>query len=157
LTRHSGRLGRGCEGGEYYVKSSGFPFRGGDQMNSRDVGRTGLAVGVLLTLGMAQAPTPPAPRVVRVRAERFSFTPSEIRLKTGETVELRLKSDDTGHGFRIADAEIDVVIPKRGQGEISVVFTGGKPGRYEFECSHMCGAGHSFMRGVIVVKDEGSR
>lgn len=126
-------------------------------MRIRRIMRAWVAAGVLLTLGMAQAPTQPAPRVVRVRAERFSFTPSEIEVKTGETIELRLKSDDTGHGFRIADTEIDVVIPKRGQGEISVLFTGGKPARHEFECSHMCGAGHSFMRGVIVVKDGGSR
>jgi heme/copper-type cytochrome/quinol oxidase subunit 2 len=28
-----------------------------------------------------------------------------------------------------------------------------KAGRYVFECSKLCGAGHSFMRGVIVVSE----
>jgi heme/copper-type cytochrome/quinol oxidase subunit 2 len=27
-----------------------------------------------------------------------------------------------------------------------------KAGRYTFECSHLCGAGHEFMRGVIIAE-----
>ena len=92
-------------------------------------------------------------RVVRISAERFAFTPSEIAMTTGEEVEIRLKSDDTSHGFRLIGRDVDLTIPKRGQGETSVVFKPERAGRYEFECSHLCGAGHSFMRGVIVVKD----
>jgi heme/copper-type cytochrome/quinol oxidase subunit 2 len=34
---------------------------------------------------------------------------------------------------------------------VVVTFTPPKAGRYTFECSHTCGAGHAFMRGVIVV------
>jgi heme/copper-type cytochrome/quinol oxidase subunit 2 len=34
-----------------------------------------------------------------------------------------------------------------------VTFTPEKAGRYTFECSKLCGAGHSFMRGVIIVSD----
>ena len=111
-----------------------------------------LSTIVLVGLVATQAPVAQDRRVVRVRAERFHFTPSEIQVAAGETIELRLKSDDTAHGFKIAGTAIDIDIPKRGQGEASVVFSQGTPGRYEFECSHMCGAGHSFMRGVIVVK-----
>ena len=33
---------------------------------------------------------------------------------------------------------------------MTVTFTPEKAGRYTFECSQLCGAGHSFMRGVIV-------
>jgi cytochrome c oxidase subunit 2 len=92
-------------------------------------------------------------RIVKISAERFSFTPSEIAMTTGEEIEIRLKSDDTSHGFRLVGRDVDLTIPKRGQGEVSVVFKPEQAGRYEFECSHLCGAGHSFMRGVIVVKD----
>jgi cytochrome c oxidase subunit 2 len=92
-------------------------------------------------------------RVVRIKAERFAFTPSEIAMTAGEEIEIRLKSDDTGHGFRLVGKDVDITIPKRGQGEAVVVFKGERAGKYEFECSHLCGAGHSFMRGVIVVKD----
>lgn len=92
-------------------------------------------------------------RVVRILAERFSFTPSEIRVPRGVTLELRVRSDDTMHGFRIAARSVNVMVPKRRQGEAVVVFEATEPGRYEFECSRLCGAGHNFMRGAIVVEE----
>jgi cytochrome c oxidase subunit 2 len=92
-------------------------------------------------------------QVVEVTAERFTFTPSEVRTKVGATLEFRLRSDDTNHGFRILGTDIKVIIPKRGQGLQTVRFTPDKPGRYTFECAKLCGAGHSFMRGVIVVAE----
>lgn len=111
---------------------------------------SGLAV--LLLMGAAQSPATPQPRVIRIRAERFAFTPAEIPLQEGETVEFRIKSDDTVHGFHISGTMTDVAIPKRGLGEVSVFFTAGAPGRYAFECNRMCGAGHDFMSGEIIVK-----
>lgn len=90
--------------------------------------------------------------VVTVTAERFSFSPSEIKAKPGVPIEFVLKSDDTDHGFRILETDIDVRIPKRGKGTAKVTFTPPKAGRYTIECSHVCGAGHSFMRAIIVVK-----
>jgi cytochrome c oxidase subunit 2 len=92
-------------------------------------------------------------QVVDVTAERFSFTPSEIRVKSGTRLQIRLSSEDTDHGFRIPDTDIDVRIPKRNRGTITVTFDAAKPGRYAFQCSHVCGAGHSFMRGEIVVTE----
>jgi cytochrome c oxidase subunit 2 len=89
--------------------------------------------------------------VVRITAERFSFTPSEVKVAHGATIEFVLKSEDTSHGFRILGQSIDQAIPKRGRGQVTVAFTPPEPGTYVFECSRMCGAGHSFMRGVIRV------
>jgi cytochrome c oxidase subunit 2 len=91
-------------------------------------------------------------RVVEIGAERFSFTPSEVRVKAGTRLEIRLTSDDTSHGFRLRGTDIDVEIPKRGRGRASVVFQPAA-GRYTFECSRVCGAGHAFMRGVIIVTE----
>ncbi len=91
-------------------------------------------------------------KVVEIFAERFSFTPSEFRVRAGEPVDIRLRSDDTNHGFRILDTEINVLVPKRGKGARTVRFTAPKPGRYVFECSKLCGAGHSFMRGTIIAE-----
>lgn len=99
--------------------------------------------------------------VVRITAERFSFTPSRVKLTVGDVVEIRISSQDTAHGFRLVrerdegeslEDELDVVVPKRGSGEVSVVFTASRTGRWTFECSRMCGAGHSFMRGEIIVE-----
>lgn len=88
-------------------------------------------------------------QVVTVVAERFTFTPSEIRVNAGVPLRIELKSDDTGHGFRLLGTEINVEIPKRSRGIATVTFTP-EEGRYTFECSRLCGAGHSFMRGVII-------
>jgi cytochrome c oxidase subunit II len=90
-------------------------------------------------------------RVVEITAERFSFTPSEIKVKAGTPLEIRLRSDDTAHGFRIIGTDVNVELPKRGRGIATVTFEP-KPGRYTFECSQLCGAGHEFMRGVIIAE-----
>ncbi len=90
-------------------------------------------------------------QVVEISAERYSFTPSEIRVKAGTRLEIRLRSEDTAHGFHIVGTDINVVLPKRGRGDTTVVFEP-ESGRHEFECSHLCGAGHAFMRGVIIAE-----
>jgi cytochrome c oxidase subunit 2 len=115
------------------------------------IARAAIAVGILAA-GPFQA-RQDAPRIVEITAERFSFTPSEISLLVGEEVEFRIASEDTAHGFRIAGTPIAASIPKRGKGEIAVRFRPDRAGRYTFECSRMCGAGHHFMRGVLIVRD----
>ena len=91
-------------------------------------------------------------QVIEISAERFSFNPSEIRVKAGTRLEIRLTSEDTMHGFHILGTDIDLELPKRGRGVASVTFQP-TPGRYEFQCSRLCGAGHSFMRGVIIAAE----
>jgi cytochrome c oxidase subunit 2 len=125
---------------------------------ARRIGWSVTGIAVLFGLVSAQAPAQTERRVVRIKVERFAFTPSEITMTVGEEIEIRLKSDDTTHGFRLTGKDVEdvnITIPKRGQGEAVVQFKGSQAGRYEFECSHLCGAGHSFMRGVIVVKEKG--
>ena len=111
-----------------------------------------LAVVAVVYAQEAQPPLP-AEQTVDVLAERFSFTPSEIKTTVGTTLQIRLESDDTSHGFRIIGTDVNIEIPKRGRGTTTVTFKAEKAGRYTFECSQLCGAGHSFMRGVIVVAD----
>jgi cytochrome c oxidase subunit 2 len=91
-------------------------------------------------------------QVIDISVERFSFTPSEFRVKAGTPVEIRLRSDDTDHGFRILGTDINITIPKRGKGVATVMFTPPSAGRYVFECSKLCGAGHSFMRGTLIAE-----
>ena len=100
----------------------------------------------------AQAPDPPE-QTVDILAERFSFTPSEVKVPVGTKLTVRLTSDDTDHGFRIVGTNVDIEIPKRGRGRATVTFTPEKAGRYTFECSRLCGAGHAFMRGTIVATE----
>lgn len=98
-------------------------------------------------------PAPSAEITVEVTAERFAFQPSEIKVPAGATLKVILSSDDTNHGFRIKGQGVNVEIPKRGRGTITATFTPPAPGRYVFECSRICGAGHGFMRGTIVVTE----
>lgn len=114
-----------------------------------------LIAGAVLTTGMtagspARAQTPP--RVIEISAERFEFWPSEITIVEGEPVVLRISSDDTLHGFRLVGTGINVAVPKRGKGPVTVSPGVLTPGRYTFECSRLCGAGHNFMRGVLNVR-----
>lgn len=96
----------------------------------------------------------PAPRVVEVVAQRFDFWPAEIRVRAGETIELRVSSEDTMHGFRIVGGDVNLQVPKRGKGEAVAQFTGRAAGRYTIECNRLCGAGHNFMRATLIVSDE---
>ncbi len=128
-----------------------------------------LVVSVVLGGALACATMQPAPvqdtterpeadRIVEIVAERFLFTPSEITVEAGTTIEFRLTSQDTDHGFRIVGpGDIDVVIPKRNRGEATTFFQPTEPGDYRFECSRICGAGHGYMRGVIRVSSAPSR
>tara|TARA_B100001123_G_scaffold229007_1_gene257661 strand:+ start:12385 stop:12777 length:393 start_codon:yes stop_codon:yes gene_type:complete len=93
-------------------------------------------------------------QVVEIVAERFSFTPSEIRVPVGTALELRIRSHDTMHGFRIVGRNVNITVPKRRQGEVVVLFEASEAGRFRFECSRLCGAGHNLMQGEIVVVEE---
>lgn len=90
-------------------------------------------------------------REFRISAERFDFTPSEIRVRQGDRVRLIFTSRDTTHGVSIAEYEVRRDIPPRGRGETVVEFIADKPGTFVYRCSHLCGAGHAMMRGTLVV------
>ena len=91
-------------------------------------------------------------KIVRVSAERFAFTPSEIVVERGTTIEFHLTSDDTDHGFRIVGTDVNAEIPKRRRGETVVKYVADTAGRFVIECSRPCGAGHTAMRATLVVK-----
>jgi cytochrome c oxidase subunit 2 len=121
-------------------------------------GRWAVVFGTLCAAAVASADgrqTGASAKVVHVVAERFAFVPSEITVEQGTVLELRLTSEDTIHGFRLTGpgqtGDIDVAIPKRGRGDVRVRFEAAEAGRYVFECSRLCGAGHSFMRGTVRV------
>ncbi len=121
--------------------------------------RMSVPLMILISLSLLAIPSSDAEsereepeRVISVVAERFTFVPSVIRLKQGEVVELRIRSLDTNHGFRIREAGVNVIVPKRGRGDTRILFRAQKKGVFPFECSKACGAGHTIMRGRIVVR-----
>jgi heme/copper-type cytochrome/quinol oxidase subunit 2 len=106
-----------------------------------------IMLGLLLSEQAAQKA-----KVVKVAAERFAYTPSEITVERGTVIEFHLTSDDTDHGFRIVGTDVDVAIPKRRQGETVVRYMADTAGRFVIECSRPCGAGHTAMRALLIVK-----
>jgi len=112
---------------------------------------------LLVTIALIGTPQAPSPKpqdakVVRVSAERFAYTPSEIVVERGTVIEFHLTSDDTDHGFRIVGTDVDVAIPKRRRGETVVKYVADTAGHFVIECSRPCGAGHTAMRAILIVK-----
>jgi cytochrome c oxidase subunit II len=116
--------------------------------------KTIAAVMLAMALGTPQDPSPASQtlKVIRVSAERFAFTPSEITVEKGTTIEFHLTSDDTDHGFRIIGTDVDAEIPKRRRGETVVKYIADTAGSFIIECSRPCGAGHTAMRATLTVK-----
>ena len=107
-----------------------------------------------LSLAVAAQNTPQGKpdRTIHIVAERFFFSPARVVVKQGSVVELILTSEDTDHGFRLAAANVNAAIPQQGKGELKVRFVAAAKGKYSFECSRACGAGHNLMRGELVVQ-----
>ncbi|OGO25186.1 MAG: hypothetical protein A2W33_09730 [Chloroflexi bacterium RBG_16_52_11] len=86
-------------------------------------------------------------------AEAGGWMPDGIKAKAGETLHLRLISDDVLHGFAIGqmpETEVDVEPGK--VTDISLEFS--QPGNYTFYCTRWCGLNHWRMRGTIEVSGD---
>lgn len=118
-------------------------------------GRT-VALGIaLVAIALTIASSPPAraqgtPRVLEITAKRFEFTPKEITLKQGETVTLRLTTEDVTHGFFMRTLGIDAVVEPGHPTEITI--TPQTTGSFTTICDHFCGEGHGNMHMKIVVE-----
>jgi cytochrome c oxidase subunit 2 len=106
-----------------------------------------------LSLALATATNPHGsaaePRIVQIVAKKFSYTPSEVRLKKGEPVILELVSKDRIHGFNLPEFKIRKDV---GPKEVTrVMLTPDKVGTFSFRCDVFCGDGHEDMTGTLVV------
>ena len=82
-------------------------------------------------------------------AAKYSFTPSRLDVKKGDTVEITLTSSDVKHGFGIPAFNIDENVAP---GEMKTFsFVADKVGEFPFSCNVYCGSGHGDMDGVLVV------
>ena len=90
------------------------------------------------------------PRVVTISAKRFEFTPSQITLKRGEPVTLRVSAEDRDHGFYQKDLKIELDLSPDHPSDVTI--TPDKAGRFVAICDHFCGSGHGNMKMVINVE-----
>ncbi len=109
-----------------------------------------LGLVALALLGTARAARAEQPRVIELTAKRFEFAPSEVRLKKGEPVTLRITSADVTHGLYAKALGIDAEI--RAGKTTEVTLTPQLAGRFTAICDHFCGAGHGNMHMQFVVE-----
>jgi len=88
-------------------------------------------------------------RTIEVHVKRFGYDPGIITVRRGETVVIKLISDDVTHGFYLFDYGIRASVDP---GEIRVIgFVADKPGRFSFRCSVTCGWMHPYEYGYLRV------
>ncbi|HEY1394128.1 MAG TPA: cupredoxin domain-containing protein [Methylibium sp.] len=109
----------------------------------------------LLAMLLASAVAPlvrgaePAEQVIEMTARRFEYTPSEITVKAGVPVLLKIRSIDFVHGFSLPALQLRADLPP---GQVTEVrFTAPQVGVLPFLCDNFCGEGHETMNGRIVV------
>src|SRR3989344_996016 len=88
--------------------------------------------------------------VINMKARKFEFEPSIIKVKQGDKVKLIITSEDVAHGFAISDYNINKKL-ESGKTE-TIEFTADKKGEFTFFCSVLCGSGHSDMQGKLIVE-----
>ena len=108
------------------------------------------AIIAFLTIGVPRPARASEPRVIEIHAKRFGFSPDQVTLKKGETVKIRLISDDVTHGFFLRPLKIDEEVDPGQATEITL--TPDKTGTFTTICDHFCGANHGNMNMTIVVE-----
>ncbi|HKS76038.1 MAG TPA: cupredoxin domain-containing protein [Terriglobales bacterium] len=111
----------------------------------------GTAIIAFLTAGVPRPARASEPRVIEIHAKRFGFSPDMVTLKRGETVKIRLVSEDVTHGFFLRPLKIDEEVSPGQPTEITL--TPDKSGTFTTICDHFCGANHGNMKMTIVVSE----
>jgi cytochrome c oxidase subunit II len=132
---------------------------------------------LMLVVGFSEAwavACPPDPsqldqslHVIEISAKKYEFSPTEIRVKKGEKVELNVHSDDETHGVKLdvypegskrkGTPGLAFAEPSQNgkvtKGTDQVLdFTAQEVGTYDFKCAKVCGLGHDKMKGKITVE-----
>lgn len=91
-------------------------------------------------------------RVV-MRAQMYSFQPSEVRIPRGKPVTFRVTSTDVLHGFQIVGTNANMMISPGYVSQFTMTFA--QPGEYLILCNEYCGLGHHLMQGKLIVEEAG--
>ncbi len=85
------------------------------------------------------------------RYPKGDFISGELHVPVGQTISMRMESNDVIHAFWVPEFRIKQdVIP--GQPTI-LNFTPTKPGRFPIICAELCGPYHGGMRSTVVVEE----
>jgi cytochrome c oxidase subunit II len=120
------------------------------------VAALGIALAALtpnatLVRGQAVASAAVQPQVIEITAKKYEFSPSQVTLKKGQPVILRLTSTDRIHGFMSRALKVDTDITPGKTTYIAI--TPAADGTFMVICDHYCGTGHGNMKMKVTVVD----
>jgi cytochrome c oxidase subunit 2 len=126
------------------VRLPGYQFTGEAEERGRMFRNFTISALAALSLfccsrGVAQEPD----RTIEIHAHRYAFSPPEITIRKGETVRLKLFSDDVTHSLLIKGLGVDQAISKGHPAEVTL--TPKQDGDFQAQCGHFCGSGHGKM------------
>lgn len=106
--------------------------------------------GLVIAFAPVQVPAvTPQARTFQIDARQFAYSPSELRVNSGDTVTIRLVSTDVVHGLYVDGYDVSTEADP-GQ-TATLTFIANKSGSFRFRCNVTCGAMHPFMIGKITV------
>ncbi len=117
------------------------------------------AAGYLAAAAFSSKTPPPSANVIDISADMGGFSRSEIPVKAGQPVTVRLTSLDNSahtdgggkHQWAVDEFKASVVAPALGSN--MVTFTPDKPGEYTFYCDICCGGrANPSMQGKLIVE-----
>ncbi len=87
---------------------------------------------------------------VEIKASNWKFEPELVEVNFGDKVELHMESIEGTHGIVLPQFKVsETLVPGE---DVHFEFIADKKGSFGFYCSVPCGAGHSGMNGLFVVK-----
>ncbi len=109
-----------------------------------------LAAIILVLVAPLPWPSPqPQEREIALTARRFEFEPGTVRVNRGDTVVIRLQSDDVVHGLYVDGYDISTQAEPGRPGELR--FVADRDGAFHIRCAVPCGNLHPFMIGKLIV------
>jgi heme/copper-type cytochrome/quinol oxidase subunit 2 len=106
--------------------------------------------GLVVTFApLPVSPIAPQERTFRIDARQYAYSPSELKVNAGDTVNIQLVSTDVVHGLYVDSYDISIEADP-GQ-TATLTFVADKPGSFRFRCNVTCGAMHPFMIGKLNV------
>lgn len=91
-------------------------------------------------------------KLLEVKAFRFGFEPSVLKVKKGDTVMIKASTIDNEHGLAIPEYDVDLKLNPSEEPK-TAVFVAEKAGEFAMFCSTPCGSGHSSMKGQLIVEE----
>ena len=117
------------------------------------------AAGYLVAAAFSPKTPPPAANVIDISADMGGFSRSDIRVKSGQPVTVRLTSLDNSHHtdgggkHQWAGDEFKANVVAPALGSNTVTYAPDKPGAYTFYCDICCGGrANPTMQGKLIVE-----